>query len=237
MEDDRRDGDGDGAGRRALEALGSVAGAAVTPVAALALSSTAAGGALVRRAALARLPRGRRSLGGLGRSVAAAGATWDGRLRVAAVDLESGRRVVFGAPGAPEASVAEAVEASCAIPGFFRPVTIGRREYVDGGVWSPTNMDAAGAERGDRVLCLVPTGSLRPTLADAAGAFGPVSRAAATTESLALRRRGARVTIVNPDPESAAAMGTNLMHPGPRERVIAAGVAQGRQLARSLANA
>src|SRR5919199_6624086 len=41
MEDDRRDGDGDGAGRRALEALGSVAGAAVTPVAALALSSTA----------------------------------------------------------------------------------------------------------------------------------------------------------------------------------------------------
>ncbi|MFL5782280.1 MAG: patatin-like phospholipase family protein, partial [Thermoleophilaceae bacterium] len=218
------------AGRRALAAVGGIAGAAVAPVAALGLSSTASGGALVRRAALARLPRGRRSLRGLGRGVAGIGARWDGRLRIAAVDLESGRRAVFGAPGAPAASVAEAVEASCAIPGVFRPVTIGGRDYVDGGVWSPTNIDAAGASRGDRVLCLNPTASLRP--GGLMGAIGPVSRTAAAAEALALRRHGARVSVVNPDRASAAAMGTNLMSAGPRERVIAAGVAQGRRLAR-----
>jgi NTE family protein len=222
-----------GAGRRALGAVGSVAGAAAAPVVALALSSTAMGGALVRRAALARVPRGQRSLSGLGRGVAGIGASWDGRLRIAAVDLESGRRTVFGAPGAPGASVAEAVEASCAIPGVFRPVRIGGRDYVDGGVWSPTNMDAAGAERGDRVLCLNPTASLRPNLGDPTGALGPVSRTAAVAEALALRRHGAHVTVVNPDRASAAAMGTNLMHSGPRARVIEAGVAQGRRLARA----
>jgi NTE family protein len=230
------DGDGhaqDGTGRRALAAVGSLAGAAAAPVAALALSSTAAGGALVRRAALARVPRGQRSLDGLGRGVAGIGASWDGRLRIAAVDLESGRRAVFGAPGAPAASIAEAVEASCAIPGVFRPVRIGGRDYVDGGVWSPTNMDAAGAGRGDRVLCLNPTASLRPRLGNVTGALGPVSRTAAAAEALALRRHGARVTVVNPDRASAAAMGTNLMHSGPRARVIAAGVAQGRRLARA----
>ena len=53
---------------------------------------------------------------------AAGGARFDGRLRVCTVDRASGRRVVFGAPGAPKASVADAVQASCAIPGVFKPV-------------------------------------------------------------------------------------------------------------------
>jgi NTE family protein len=224
---------GRGTGARAVEAVGALAGAAAAPFAALALRSTATGGALVRRAALARLPRGRRSLNGLGRGVAGVGAAWDGRLRVAAVDLASGRRVVFGAPGAPDASVAEAVEASCAIPAFFQPVRIGGRDYVDGGVWSPTNMDASGAGRGDRVLCLNPTASLRPRAGDPSGALGPVARTAAAAEALALRRAGAEVTVVNPDRDSAAAMGTNLMRSGPRDGVLAAGVAQGRELARA----
>lgn len=56
-----------------------------------------------------------------------------------------------------------------------------------------------------------------------------VSRGVAAIEALALRRRGARVTTINRD-EGCAAMGTNLMGPGRRERVIAAGVKQGRQL-------
>jgi NTE family protein len=224
-----------GAGGRVIAAVGSLAGAAAAPAAALALRSTASGGALVRRAALARLPRGRMSLAGVGRGVVEIGTGWDGRLRIAAVDLGSGRRAVFGAPGAPDASVAQAVEASCAIPGVFRPVRIGGRDYVDGGVWSPTNMDACGAGRGDRVLCLNPTASLRPRIGDPAGALGPVSRTAAAAEALALRRHGADVTVVNPDRASSAAMGTNLMHAGPRERVVAAGVAQGRRLASAIA--
>ena len=131
--------------------------------------------------------------------------------------------MVFGEPGAPEAGVGEAVEASCAIPGVFRPVEIDGRSYVDGGAWSPTNMDAAPAERGQRVLCLNPTASLP--------AFGALSRSIARFEALVLERRGASVTIVSPDKASGKAMGSNLMDGSSRDEVVAAGLAQGRALA------
>ena len=85
---------------------------------------------------------------------------FDGRLRVATVDRRTGRRVMFGSPGAPMATVAEAVEASCTVPWLFAPVVIGGREYVDGGVWSPTNLDAAPAGRDTHVLCLNPTSAV-----------------------------------------------------------------------------
>jgi NTE family protein len=159
------------------------------------------------------------------------GLGWDGRLRIAAVEQESGRRVMFGAPGAPPVSVAQAVEASCAIPGVFAPLSAGGRTYVDGGVWSPTNMDTAEVQRGDRVLCLNPTGSMRPVAGTLIGALAPISRGVAGAEALALRHHGASVSTINPDEASRAAMGTNLMDPGRRAEVIAAGLAQGRRLA------
>ena len=201
------------------------------PLAALGLRSTAVGGALARRVALGRVPRGRRSLGGLRAQVDRSGAAWDGRLLVCAVELESGRRVTFGAPEAPQATVGQAVEASCAIPGYFRPVEIGGRSYVDGGAWSPTNMDAARVRRGGRVLCLNPTGAFRPSRASPAGALGPLSRSISAVEALALSRRGARVQTVAPDRETLAAIGGNLMNPAQRGAVTTTGVSQGRALA------
>jgi len=220
--------------RRAFSAAGELASVAGAPLASLALVSSAPGGALLRRALLGRIPAGRRSLAQLGRMVEQAGVGWDGRLRIAAVDLASGRRVVFGSPRAPAVSVAQAVQASCAIPGVFRPLEADGRRYVDGGAWSPTNLDAVEASSGDRVLCLNPTGSLRPS-AGAAGAFGPLSRGIAASEGLVLRRRGARVRTINPDAASAAAMGANLMDARRRERVVEAGIAQGRAAAISAA--
>ena len=209
---------------------GRAAGAALaSPFATLGLRTAAPGGALARRAVLARVPVGARSLGGLGRGVEATGVEWDGRLLIAAVDLDSGKRVMFGSPGAPTSLVGDAVEASCAIPGYFRPVAIGGRHYVDGGAWSPTNMDAATVERGTRVLCLNPTGS---TGRSVSGAVGVVSRAAAGVEALALRRRGAQVAVVSPDQRTVAAIGGNLMDPRPRAEVTAAGLEQGHRLAR-----
>ena len=53
----------------------------------------------------------------------------------------TGRRVPFGRADAPPAEIGDAVAASCAIPGFYRPVTIGGKRYVDGGVWSTSNLD------------------------------------------------------------------------------------------------
>jgi NTE family protein len=221
----------------ALSAALQAGSSAAAPLASFALSTTAAGGAILRRTMLRRVPDGTRSLAALGQIVAMAAPGFDGRLLVSAVDLDSGRRVMFGAPEAPAATVSQAVMASCAIPGFFAPIEIGGRRYVDGGAWSPTNMDAVPVDRSARVLCLNPTGSLRASSGALAGAFGSVSRAIAASEALALRHRGASVQTVNPDEAGATAMGTNLMSRRRRSSVIEAGYAQGLRLALSDARA
>jgi NTE family protein len=211
-----------GAARRA----GSFALAASSAFAPLALGVAAPGGALVRSLLLRGLPRPPDTLAQLKEQIERSGARFDGRLRVTAVDRKSGRRVVFGSPGAPRATVAEAVEASCTVPWLFAPVTIDGRDYVDGGVWSPTNLDAAPAGRDTHVLCLNPTASLAPshTLLTV---MRNVARSAVSIESLALRRRGAAVRSVAPNAECAAAMGANFMDQEPRSRVLAAGYRQG----------
>jgi NTE family protein len=212
--------DAEGGPIATLRRLGLTAAA---PFAPLALASTAPGGAVARAAALAASPRGKRSMPGLGRLVEQSGAEFDGRLRIAAVDRRSGKRVVFGAPGAPSATVAQAVLASCAIPWVFAPVEIDGREYVDGGVWSPTNLDATPARRGTEVLCLNPTAVLRP--------LSSVTNAAALAESLALKARGAHVRTIRPDRDAAEAMGSNFMDRRRAPEALAAGYAQGRALA------
>ena len=178
---------------RVLQLGVTVGGAAAAPLAAIGLRTTEAAGALMRRAALRQVAPGRRSLERLGRELEQVGASWDGRLSVAAVEVESGRRVMFGSPGAPPASVADAVQASCAIPGVFRPVVVDGRSYVDGGVWSPTNLDRAPAARGTRVLCLNPTGSMRPRADAPFGMVGPaLARARGNRGAHTLERRGAQ---------------------------------------------
>ena len=66
------------------------------PLAAAGLAATRPAGALIRRAALSRVPPGRRSLDVLRHEIEKLGIVWDGRLRIAVVELDSGRRVVFG---------------------------------------------------------------------------------------------------------------------------------------------
>ena len=198
--------------------------AATSPLAALAAAVSAPGGALVRSALLSRAPDTGRTLARLRDELERSGARFDGRLRVCCVDRRSGRRVVFGAPGAPRATVGEAVTASCAIPWVFAPVRIGERDYVDGGVWSVTNLDAAPARRDTEVLCLDPTASVRSPLRQA-------FRVAIAVELQVLRGRGARVRHVGPDAEAAEAMGTDFMAPGRFAAALAAGHRQGRALA------
>ena len=210
----------------AARRAGSFALAASSTFAPLALGVAAPGGALVRALLLRGLPHPPDTLTQLRARVEESAARFDGRLRVTAVDRGSGRRVVFGSPGAPSASVAQAVEASCTVPWLFAPVRIGGREYVDGGVWSPTNLDAAPAGRDTHVLCLNPTASLAGTHSLLA-VMRNVARSAVSIEALALRRRGAIVRTVAPNAECAAAMGANFMDQEPRTRVLAAGYRQG----------
>jgi NTE family protein len=217
-----------GGGSRALGAVGRGAArfgrAVATPFAPFALATTAPAGRLARAAVLSRAPRSERTLGDLGGHIDALGARFDGRLRIFAVDRASGKRVVFGAPDAPRATVAQAVLASCAVPWIFAPVTINGREYVDGGVWSPTNLDAVPAGRGSRVLCLAPTAGA------AMAALRTATAAAAGYEGMALRARGAELRTITPDDASLEAIGPNLMDPTRRTLVAAAGYAQGRRL-------
>jgi NTE family protein len=196
----------------------------------LALGLSAPGGALVRGAMLRRLPQPQTTLDHLRLSVESSGARFDGRLRVTAVDRQTGRRVVFGSPRAPRAGVGEAVAASCSVPWLFAPVKIAGREYVDGGVWSGTNLDAAPAGRDTHVLCLNPTASLAGSHSLLA-VVRRVARTAVSLEAMALRRRGAAVQTVAPNLESAATMGEDFMDREPRERVLAAGFRQGIALA------
>ena len=86
-------------------------------------------------------------------------------LWVVACDYETGRRVPFGRADAPEAELADAVAASCAIPGIYHPQTIGGRRYVDGGIYSTSNLDLLRNEQLDLVICLNPTSTLHPVRA------------------------------------------------------------------------
>jgi NTE family protein len=182
------------------------------------------------------VPEGRRSLTGLGHAIRELNLDWDSRLLVVAVEVETGRRVIFGMPGEAQLSVPQAVEASCAIPGVFRPIRSGGRTYVDGGAWSLTNLDIAPVARGTRVLCLNPTGSLGGAIG-LRGAIGPLSRSVAAVEALTLQRRGAKVTTLSPDAEATAAMGANFMDPRRRRRTQQAGYAQGLRAGAELAAA
>jgi NTE family protein len=209
---------GGGVARATLRA-GTVA---ASPLAPLAFAGLAPAGRMARSAALATAPRPGRRLDRLASFLDRLGAEFDGRLRIAAVDRRSGARVLFGAPGAPDAAVRDAVLASCAVPWLFAPVPIGGREYVDGGVWSPVNLDAAPGGRGAHVLCLAPTAG--------GGPLRPVTAAALVAEEMALLARGMRVRAVVPDSGSVSAIGPRLMDGARVEGVLDAAFAQGWRL-------
>src|SRR5690349_5005313 len=96
--------------------------AAGAPILSLGLAAAAPGGAMIRAAVLGRLPRPSRGMGDLSERIEGLGARFDGRLRVCAVNRRTGKRVVFGAPGAPNATVGDAVRASSTVPWLFSPM-------------------------------------------------------------------------------------------------------------------
>ena len=78
------------------------------------------------------------------------------QLFVTATDIDTGERVVFGAEGMRQAKISEAAAASAAIPVIYEPVRIGNREYLDGGLTSPTNIDIALDQGADFVVVINP---------------------------------------------------------------------------------
>jgi NTE family protein len=142
-----------------------------------------------------------------------------------AVDYTSGRRVAFGRTGSPAAELPEAVAASCAIPGFYCAVEIGGRRYVDGGVYSPSNLDVLRAEPVDLVLALNPLSSLDTgpprTLAQrVAFQMRQANGRRLGHEAKRLRAAGIEVILLQPTARDIEVMGGNLMSGKRRHQVI-----------------
>jgi NTE family protein len=164
-------------------------------------------------------------IGHMIRAVVADGWSAHPNLWIVALDYASGRRVVFGRDGAPEAHLWQAVEASCAIPGLYKPVHIGGRLYVDGGVWSPSNLDLLAKTDVDTVIALNPMSSLQPGLPTTI--LERVERRVRAAsgrrlgrEARRLRDLGVRLLLIQPQADDLDAMGINLMDPTRRADVL-----------------
>jgi NTE family protein len=146
-------------------------------------------------------------------------------LWLVACDYGTGRRIAFGREDAPPAPLADAVAASCAIPGFYRPVKIGDSEYVDGGVCSTSNLDLVAGMDLDLVVCLNPASSVAQVAPKSPADYFAAAMRIGTGRRLAyearkLRAEGTEVLLLQPSARDVGAMGPNLMARGRQARVI-----------------
>jgi NTE family protein len=168
----------------------------------------------------ALLPIGRGSLRGIGELVEAVvpGDQWAPRpgVWIVAMDYETGRRVPFGRSGEPQASLADAVMASCAIPGWFAPVVINEHRYIDGGACSTTSVDILAGLGLDEVYVAAPMVSFdvdhpKPLLSRLERRWRARCTRRCLHEAHKLRSQGTQVTILGPGAADLEAIGANVM--------------------------
>ena len=185
-------------------------------------------------AAMTMVPRGRIDITSRARGLdEMMGDTWPQGLRICAVRRTDGARVVFGRMGSPKARLAEAVLASCAIPGYFSPIAIGGMEYVDGGVHSITNADVVKAEQLDVVIVV---SSMSASHGNAYGADGFIRRSVHRRmehEVTRLEQHGVAVIRLEPGGESRQVMGLRAMAEDRGPRVVEAAYEETRRRVRS----
>lgn len=175
------------------------------------------------------LPQGRGTMVPIGQLVdgvlPAGGWAPHPRTWIVAMDYDTGRRVPFGRTGTPEAQLRDAVMASCAIPGWYAPITIGGRRYVDGGACSPTSVDLVTRLGLDEVVVLSPMTSLDYDHPSSVAArierrFRRLVTKRLVGEAKKVAATGTKVTLLGPGAEDLAAIGANLMDPRRREQVL-----------------
>jgi len=77
-------------------------------------------------------------------------------LYIAATDIDTGQRVIFGDQNHQDIPISKAVQASTAMPIFYKPVEINGREYVDGAIRKSLHVDTALKRGADLVICINP---------------------------------------------------------------------------------
>jgi len=155
------------------------------------------------------------------------GIDWpDGDLRVTAVSVTTGERVVW--TGASGVALSAAVASSCAVPGLFPPVTVTDDErFVDGGLWSGSNADLAAGAGVERALFIGPMGMGQ-------GMLGKLSAGNIERERKELARAGIVLDVIQPGPEFAE-QGLNLMDVSKRADALAIGRNDGSRAASDFA--
>lgn len=174
----------------------------------------------------ALVPEGTGSLQQIHDLVSSASTTeWPQNVWISTFNYDFGYRVIFGRNDAPKAELADAVCASCAIPGWYSPILIDGNRYVDGGTWSPTSADAFTDQDLDEVLVVAPMASFDidhprdlSTTVERAWRIRVTKRL--VREVGRLRRRGVRVRTLTPTFEDLAVMGGNFMDPAKRRAVL-----------------
>ncbi|MFW5816382.1 MAG: patatin-like phospholipase family protein, partial [Wenzhouxiangella sp.] len=78
------------------------------------------------------------------------------RLRVVAVDLETGQAVRFGETGRDHVPISTAVQASAALPGLYPPVEIDGHYFVDGALRRTLHASVALKEGADLLIGINP---------------------------------------------------------------------------------
>jgi NTE family protein len=152
------------------------------------------------------------------------GEHWPPGLWIVAVDLDIGSRVVFGRRNGPAVTVGQAVEASCAIPGYFAPVTINGSRYVDGAVHSTTNGDLAGhlEPAPELVVVSAPMSAVRGAVPRAQTlSIRQLARRQVAGEIAALRTKGIATVTFQPTADDLAVMAGNSMDPAKAAAVCA----------------
>ena len=77
-------------------------------------------------------------------------------LYTVSMNLDCAQRAIFGHDENNTVSISKAMEASMAIPFFYKPVNIDGVDYVDGAVIKTTNLDLAVAKKADLIICYNP---------------------------------------------------------------------------------
>jgi predicted acylesterase/phospholipase RssA len=122
-------------------------------------------------------------------------------LYIIATDLDTTERRVFGEAGDMEVPIAQAVEASIALPLTYSPVRIDDRYYVDGAICNASNLDIAIGHGADLIICvnpLVPFISKKHGLVKNLGPLGILEQSYRSVLHQILLRKIERQKLMNP---------------------------------------
>ena len=148
------------------------------------------------------------------------GDKWPSGLLVCACRRDDGRRTVFGREGRPEVNLADAVAASCAIPGYMKPVDIAGISYIDGGVHSTTNADAIHGHKLDVAVIVAPMSAAHGRAFTIDGLWRLRVHRQIEGELPRLRKEGTEIVRIEPGSRVLNAMGLNPMDDSRSARVI-----------------